>query len=133
MTIYLDRKRVIINQLLWVMTMTTQKQSATNANTLPPAFIIPAPTLQPTNTPPPNAISLPLDGYSRASQLIPFLPIGLSTLWKWAKNGRFPAPVKLSNTVTAWRNQDVHQWFKDQYAPTDTPASNDDNNNGGVA
>ncbi len=115
------------------MTMTTQKQSATNANTLPHAFIIPAPTLQPTNTPPPNAISLPLDGYSRASQLIPFLPIGLSTLWKWAKNGRFPAPVKLSNTVTAWRNQDVHQWFKDQYAPTDTPASNDDNNNGGVA
>lgn len=118
MTISLDRKRVIINQLLWVMTMTTQQQ--------------------PTTTPPnsassPNPISLPLDGYSRASQLIPFLPIGLSTLWKWAKNGRFPAPVKLSNTVTAWRNQDVHQWFKDQYAPTNMPASNDDSNNGGVA
>lgn len=115
------------------MTMTTHQQSATTANTLPHAVIIPAPTLQPACTPQTNAISLPLDGYSRANQLIPFLPIGLSTLWKWAKNGRFPAPIKLSNTVTAWRNQDVHQWFNDQYAPTDLPASNDDSNNGGVA
>lgn len=112
--------------------MTTQQQSTTN--TLPPAVIIPAPALQPiTTTLSTNPISLPLDGYSRASQLMPFLPIGLSTLWKWAKNGSFPAPVKLSSTVTAWRNQDVHQWFKDQYTPIDMHASNDDHNNGGVA
>lgn len=115
------------------MTMKIRYKAPITTNTLAPAVIMPAPTLQPACTPPTNAISLPLDGYSRASQLIPFLPIGLSTLWKWAKNGRFPAPVKLSNTVTAWRNQDVHQWFKDQYTPTDTPVSNDDNNNGGVA
>lgn len=114
--------------------MTTQQQSTTTANTLPPAVMIPAPLLQPiTTAPSPNPISLPLDGYSRASQLMPFLPIGLSTLWKWAKNGSFPAPVKLSSTVTAWRNQDVHQWFKDQYIPIDMPASNDDHNDGGVA
>lgn len=115
------------------MTMTTSQQTTTTSNALPPAVIIPAPTLQPACNPLSNAISLPLDGYSRASQLIPFLPIGLSTLWKWAKNGRFPAPVKLSNTVTAWRNQDVHQWFKDQYVPTDMSVSNDDSNSDGVA
>lgn len=113
--------------------MTTQQHTVATATTLPPATIIPAPALQPITTPSSNPISLPLDGYSRASQLMPFLPIGLSTLWKWAKNGSFPAPVKLSSTVTAWRNQDVHQWFKDQYKPIDMPASNDDHNNGGVA
>ena len=54
---------------------------------------------------------LPPQGMSRASQLIPFLPFGSSTLWAWSRDGRFPAPVKLSPTMTAWRNADVIEWL----------------------
>lgn len=55
---------------------------------------------------------LPPQGMSRASQLIPFLPFGSSTLWAWSRDGRFPAPIKLSPTMTAWRNADVIEWLE---------------------
>lgn len=55
---------------------------------------------------------LPPQGMSRASQLIPFLPFGSSTLWAWSRDGRFPAPVKLSPTMTAWRNSEVLSWLE---------------------
>ena len=55
---------------------------------------------------------LPPQGMRRASQLIPFLPFGSSTLWAWSRDGRFPAPVKLSPTMTAWRNTDVIEWLE---------------------
>lgn len=60
-----------------------------------------------TNTP----ATLPRDGYSRLSQILPFLPIAKSTIESWVKQGKFPAPIKLSPTVTAWRNQDIHAWL----------------------
>jgi predicted DNA-binding transcriptional regulator AlpA len=58
--------------------------------------------------------TLPLTGYSRASQLLPFLPFGKTTLFKWSGDGRFPSPVKLSSTITCWKNEDVHAWIKRQ-------------------
>ena len=67
------------------------------------------------DTKPTNATNpvkhLPPQGMSRASQLLPFLPFGSSTLWAWSNDGRFPAPVKLSPTMTAWRNADVVEWL----------------------
>ena len=59
-----------------------------------------------------NTQFLPPQGMSRASQLIPFLPFGSSTLWAWSRDGRFPASVKLSPTMTAWRNADVIEWLE---------------------
>ena len=61
---------------------------------------------------------LPPQGMSRASQLIPFLPFGTSTLWAWSRDGRFPAPVKLSPTMTAWRNAEVIEWLESHAAST---------------
>lgn len=57
---------------------------------------------------------LPLQGLSRASQILPFLPFGTSTLWAWSRDGRFPSPIRLSNTMTAWRNADVIEWLNNQ-------------------
>ncbi|MBI0427155.1 helix-turn-helix transcriptional regulator [Psychrobacter sp. NG27] len=56
---------------------------------------------------------LPTQGMSRATQLLPFLPFGSTTLWAWSRDGRFPAPVKLSPTMTAWHNDDVIAWLND--------------------
>ena len=61
---------------------------------------------------------LPPQGMSRASQLIPFLPFGTSTLWAWSRDGRFPAPIKLSPTMTAWRNADVIEWLESHTSTT---------------
>lgn len=59
---------------------------------------------------------LPLQGMSRASQLLPFVPFSKTTLFEWSKDGRFPAPVKLSPTMTAWRNSEVIAWLEGQSA-----------------
>ena len=59
---------------------------------------------------------LPHQGMSRASQLLPFVPFSKTTLFEWSKDGRFPAPVKLSPTMTAWRNSEVIAWLEGQSA-----------------
>lgn len=57
---------------------------------------------------------LPRQGMSRASQILPFLPFGSTTLWKWSREGLFPAPIRISPTITAWRNSDVLDWLEAQ-------------------
>lgn len=59
---------------------------------------------------------LPPQGMSRASQLLPFVPFSKTTLFEWSKDGRFPASVKLSPTMTAWRNSEVIAWLEGQSA-----------------
>lgn len=39
------------------------------------------------------------------------IPFAASTLWAKVKAGQFPAPVKLSAGVTAWRVEDVREWI----------------------
>jgi len=68
--------------------------------------------------------SLPFTGYSRAAQLLPFLPFKKTTLYKLSQSGAFPAPVRLGERMTAWSNESVHKWFKEQ-GMTATPAAND--------
>ena len=56
-------------------------------------------------------------GYSRASAILKLLPFGSSTLWAWSGDGRFPAPYRISSTMTAWKNSEVITWLE-QLAPT---------------
>jgi predicted DNA-binding transcriptional regulator AlpA len=59
----------------------------------------------------PNS-ALPSTGYVRQSQLIPnILPFSPATLWRKVKNGSFPAPVKLSERITAWNVNDIKDWM----------------------
>ncbi len=53
----------------------------------------------------------PSTGFLRQSQILgTIVPVGSSTLWRWVAAGKFPAPVKLSERVTAWRTADVQAW-----------------------
>lgn len=45
-----------------------------------------------------------------SSQIVPFSP---STLWRRIREKKFPAPVKLSDQITAWRVGDVRAWLRD--------------------
>ena len=61
--------------------------------------------------------SLPDTGYLRLPQIIgnphsvppvpAIIPVSRATWWKGVKARRFPAPVKLSPGVTAWKVEDI--------------------------
>jgi len=59
---------------------------------------------------------LPLQGMSRAKDILPLLPFSRTTLHEWSNDGRFPASVKLSPKMVAWRNADVLEWLENQSA-----------------
>ena len=49
--------------------------------------------------------------YLRQADLIPALvPFSPATLWRHVKSGKFPAPIKLSASITAWRRTDYEAW-----------------------
>jgi len=59
----------------------------------------------------------PKDGFVRQRQLIPHpIPFSPATLWRKVAAGEFPAPLKLSERVTAWRCSDVTEWMSQQSA-----------------
>lgn len=58
---------------------------------------------------------LPATGYIRQSSLIPgIVPVSSATLWRWVKELKFPAPVKLGENTTAWRCEDVRKWLDEK-------------------
>jgi len=60
-------------------------------------------------------MTLPSTGYVRQAQLLAsVLPFSASTLWRKVTAQTFPAPVKLSAGVTAWRVEDVRAWMENQ-------------------
>lgn len=59
-----------------------------------------------------QAVSYPSDGYSRQRQVLARFPFSPATLWRKVKAGEFPAPVKLSVGVTAWKNDELEQWAR---------------------
>ena len=63
-------------------------------------------------------MQLPTAGMGRAKDILPFLPFSKTTLFEWSKDGRFPAPVKLSPTMTAWSYVDVHEWLNSHTSTT---------------
>jgi predicted DNA-binding transcriptional regulator AlpA len=56
--------------------------------------------------------TLPESGYIRVNDLIKIIPFSASTVWRKAKAGTFPTPVKLSEQITAWRCEDVRAWME---------------------
>lgn len=62
--------------------------------------------------------ALPERGYIRQKLLIPHLvPFSVATLWRRVKTGDFPAPVRLSPRITAWRIEDIKAWLKSNPDP----------------
>jgi predicted DNA-binding transcriptional regulator AlpA len=51
--------------------------------------------------------TLPKEGFVRLPAVLAIFPVGRSTWWAGVKSGRYPAPVKLSPRVTAWRVEDI--------------------------
>ncbi|MCX7553641.1 AlpA family phage regulatory protein [Marinicella sp. S1101] len=50
--------------------------------------------------------------YIRWNDLKEYLPFSKSTIYSMIKEGRFPAPIKLSVRVSAWSLEDVNEWLE---------------------
>jgi prophage regulatory protein len=57
---------------------------------------------------------LPDTGFVRQHQVLLLVPVSKSTLWRRVRSKSFPAPVKLSAHVTAWRAEDIRRWIREQ-------------------
>lgn len=51
-------------------------------------------------------------GFVRLPYILQTIPVGRSTWWAWVKSGKAPKPVKLSDRVTAWKAQDIHEFVQ---------------------
>ena len=55
--------------------------------------------------------ALPAEGFVRQKQLLKSIPFSAATLWRAVKKGSFPAPVRLSERITAWSVESVREWL----------------------
>ena len=66
------------------------------------------------STPATRSLPLPETGFLRQPQVLAFVPISKSTLWRRIQARSFPEPVKLSERVTVWRAEDIRRWIAQQ-------------------
>lgn len=64
--------------------------------------------------PSPAVLTLPQTGFVRQAQVLTFIPISKSTLWRQVAAGTFPTPVKLTPSITAWRAEDIRLWIENR-------------------
>ena len=69
-----------------------------------------------TRTSPSPVPGLPETGFLRQPQVLAFVPISKSTLWRRVQARTFPEPMKLSVRVTVWKAEDIRAWI-DQQSP----------------
>lgn len=84
----------------------------------PTTSLASAPCVAPALAPSPSPLVLPATGFLRQPQVLAFVPISKSTLWRRIKARTFPLPLKLSPRVTVWRVEDVRNWIAQQAGST---------------
>ncbi len=89
-----------------------------------PVEVLPAATpdaLSPAETP--SAVRTrprkksPTSEYLRSAELLEIVPFSRATLWRMVQAEKFPAPVKVSPRITAWKRSEVEAWVAAQVAP----------------
>jgi prophage regulatory protein len=51
--------------------------------------------------------TLPETGFVRLPQVLAVIPVSKSSWWAGVKTGRYPKPVKLGPSTTAWKVSDI--------------------------
>jgi prophage regulatory protein len=51
--------------------------------------------------------TIPTTGYLRLPEVLKVYPVSKSTWWAGVKTKKYPAGVKLSDRVTAWKVEDI--------------------------
>lgn len=61
-----------------------------------------------------NFTTLPDSALIRQRDLMSVLPFSAATLWRRVRTNEFPQPVRLSDSITAWKWGDVRTWLDAQ-------------------
>lgn len=64
----------------------------------------------------PDFDTLPDTAFIRLKQLVLIASMSSSTVWRKVNTGQFPAPVKISSGITAWRVGMVRAWLHNPQA-----------------
>ncbi|CAM5779268.1 helix-turn-helix transcriptional regulator [Rhizobacter fulvus] len=80
---------------------------------MPKTISIPATTMV-APLPSRPAPALPETGFLRQPQVLAFVPISKSTLWRRIQARTFPEPLKLSARITVWKAEDIRRWIAQQ-------------------
>ena len=80
------------------------------------ACIQPAPIRRHTLTAQDNPVNMPAglvqDRILRIPEVMQIIGIrGKATLYRWVKNGEFPAPLSLGGTSVGFRERDIQEWI----------------------
>jgi prophage regulatory protein len=51
-----------------------------------------------------------------AKQLAHLLSVHVISIWRMAKDGRLPAPIKIGSNTTRWRAADIAAWLDEKEA-----------------
>ena len=87
-------------------TTATRSKLATAISSTPAKQSAPLPTFD----------ELPGSAFIKQPQVLELVPISASSLWRWARDGMVPRPIKLSEHCSVWRVQDVRDWMAAQTA-----------------
>ena len=50
------------------------------------------------------------NGFTRVEKVAKRYDTSTKSIWRWAKQGTFPKPYKLTAGVTAWKNSELLEW-----------------------
>ena len=59
-------------------------------------------------------LQLPETGFLRLQAVLRFIPVSRSTWWAGVKTGRFPKKLKLGDSTTVWRAEDIREYIQRQ-------------------
>lgn len=54
--------------------------------------------------------------FYRLAEVKKIVGVSGSSIWSWVKQGKFPAPYKLSENTTAWLASDIQEWAQSRIA-----------------
>ena len=91
-----SRKAHVVGLVLWGIFMTKSEPAIQKSTTASITGLAPEAELPP---------------LCRIEHLLKVVPIGRSTVWLWARQGRFPQPLKFAG-ITVWRRSDVMAWLE---------------------
>jgi predicted DNA-binding transcriptional regulator AlpA len=51
--------------------------------------------------------------FLKDTEIAKALKISRQTVWRWAKIGKIPKPIKLGVKVTRWKASELYAWIED--------------------
>lgn len=60
-----------------------------------------------------DSTTLPIAGFAPIRVVCSLTTKSKPTIYRWVKNGLFPAPVRIGPNSVAWRAQDIRAWMDD--------------------